>query len=106
MLLVLLLAVASSTCAALSTVFKHRAAQRASAPADAVPESPAATHERLAILRRELNGLVAAWNHRTGQAHGITHHRLRKELGGPPAAIASEKQLADRIDKLREWAAG
>ena len=42
------------------------------------------THEQLAVLRRELNGLVAAWHHRTGQAHGITHAALRKECGGPP----------------------
>ena len=49
------------------------------------PDSVAAvsTHEQLAILRRELNGLVAAWHHRTGQAHGITHAALRKECGGP-----------------------
>jgi superfamily II DNA or RNA helicase len=63
-----------------------------------------ATHERLAILRRELNGLVAAWHHRTGQPHGVTHAALRKECGGPPAAIASGEQLQARIDRLREWA--
>jgi superfamily II DNA or RNA helicase len=63
-----------------------------------------ATHERLAILRRELNGLVAAWHHRTGQPHGVTHAALRKECGGPPAAVASGEQLQARIDRLREWA--
>jgi superfamily II DNA or RNA helicase len=62
------------------------------------------THEQLAILRRELNGLVAAWHHRTGQAHGITHAALRKECGGPAAAVATADQLHARIDKLREWA--
>ncbi len=36
-----------------------------------------------ATLRRELNGLVAAWNHRTGQPHGVTHAALRQECGGP-----------------------
>ena len=41
------------------------------------------THEQLAVLRRELNGLVAAWHHRTGQAHGVTHAELRRECGGP-----------------------
>ena len=56
------------------------------------------THEQLAVLRRELNGLVAAWHHRTGQAHGITHAALRKECGGPAAAIASADQLQARID--------
>ncbi|HWM72779.1 MAG TPA: DEAD/DEAH box helicase [Nocardioides sp.] len=70
------------------------------------PDSVAAlsTHEQLAMLRRELNGLVAAWHHRTGQAHGITHASLRKECGGPAAAIANADQLQARIDLLREWA--
>ncbi len=63
------------------------------------------THEQLAVLRRELNGLVAAWHHRTGQAHGITHSTLRKECGGPAAAIASADQLQARIVRIREWAA-
>nr|WP_308189712.1 DEAD/DEAH box helicase [Nocardioides sp. cx-169] len=61
-------------------------------------------HEQLAVLRRELNGLVAAWYHRTGQAHGITHAALRKECGGPAAAVANAEQLHLRIDRLREWA--
>jgi len=80
--------------------------QKASAPdrsADTVAE--VSTHEHLAILRRELNGLVAAWHHRTGQAHGITHAALRKECGGPAAAVATADQLHARIDRLREWAA-
>ena len=63
-----------------------------------------ATHEQLALMRRELNGLVSAWNHRTGQAHGITHAALRKECGGPAAAIANAAQLRARIDRIREWA--
>ena len=63
------------------------------------------TFEQLALLRRELNGLVAAWNHRTGQPHGVTHAELRRACGGPPAAVASADQLRDRIDRLREWAA-
>ena len=64
------------------------------------------THERLAVLRRELNSLVAAWHHRTGAPHGVTHANLRKELGGPAAAVASADQLAQRIDKIRDWARG
>ena len=70
------------------------------------PDSVAAltTHEQLAMLRRELNGLVAAWHHRTGQAHGITHAALRKECGGPAAAVANADQLQARIDLLRDWA--
>ena len=56
------------------------------------------THEQLAVLRRELNGLVAAWFHRTGQPHGVTHAALRKECGGPAAAVATAEQLRARID--------
>ena len=41
---------------------------------------------------------------RTGQAHGLTHAALRKECGGPPAAVANAAQLTARIDRLREWA--
>ncbi len=63
------------------------------------------THEQLATLRRELNGLVAAWNHRTGQPHGVTHAALRKDCGGPASAIATAEQLRSRIDKIRDWAA-
>jgi len=63
------------------------------------------THEHLAVLRRELNGLVAAWNHRTGQPHGVTHAALRRECGGPAAAVATADQLTKRIDRIRDWAA-
>ncbi len=80
---------------------KQRAAPRPPA-SDTVAE--VSTHEQLAILRRELNGLVAAWHHRTGQAHGITHAALRKECGGPAAAVATAEQLHARIDRVREWA--
>ncbi|MCW2842927.1 MAG: type restriction enzyme res subunit, partial [Nocardioides sp.] len=77
--------------------------QKAAAPeADTVAE--VSTHEQLAVLRRELNGLVAAWHHRTGQAHGITHATLRKECGGPAAAVATAEQLNERIDRIRDWA--
>ncbi len=63
------------------------------------------THEQLAVLRLELNGLVAAWHHRTGQGHGITHAALRRECGGPASATANAEQLMARIDRLRQWAA-
>ncbi|GAA4731582.1 DEAD/DEAH box helicase [Nocardioides endophyticus] len=83
---------------------KQRAApkQESGHGADSVAE--VSTHEQLAVLRRELNGLVAAWHHRTGQAHGITHAALRKECGGPAAAVATADQLHARIDRLRDWA--
>jgi superfamily II DNA or RNA helicase len=63
------------------------------------------THEQLALLRRELNALVSAWFHRSGQPHGTTHATLRKECGGPAAAVATAEQLQARIDRVREWAA-
>ena len=79
--------------------------RRAKQPARPDPEVPElTTHEQLAVLRRELNGLVSAWHHRTGQAHGVTHAALRKECGGPAAAVASAEMLRKRIDRLREWA--
>jgi superfamily II DNA or RNA helicase len=81
---------------------KQKAARPADEP-DTVSEVSA--HEQLAILRRELNGLVAAWFHRTGQAHGITHSALRKDCGGPAAAVATGDQLRERIERIREWAA-
>jgi superfamily II DNA or RNA helicase len=84
---------------------KQRAAA-ASQPRPAETVAEVSAHEQLAMLRRELNGLVAAWNHRTGQPHGVTHNALRKECGGPAAAVATADQLRARIDLIREWAAG
>ncbi|WP_299052965.1 DEAD/DEAH box helicase [uncultured Nocardioides sp.] len=68
-------------------------------------ETRRTAHEQLAMLRRELNGLVAAWHHRTGTPHGVTHSTLRKDCGGPAAAAATAEQLQRRIDRLRDWAA-
>lgn len=93
------------------SLLQHRQRQRRDRRAAAEESRPdpelesTATHERLAILRRELNGLVAAWHHRTGQPHGVTHAALRKDCGGPAAAVATAAQLQARIDRLREWAA-
>lgn len=84
---------------------KSAMTERAEAAQEAVEGvAEVATHEQLAVLRRELNGLVAAWYHRTGTPHGMTHARLRKECGGPAAAVANAAQLAARIDRVREWA--
>ncbi len=85
----------------------HRQSERARrrTPAgEPVPPREVSTHEQLSTMRRELNGLVAAWYHRTGQPHGVTHAALRKQCGGPAAAAASAEQLAKRIDLVREWA--
>ncbi|RLV49804.1 DEAD/DEAH box helicase [Nocardioides mangrovicus] len=83
---------------------RKRRDEQTGAPEPSVREP--ATHERLSVLRRELNSLVAAWHHRTGQPHGVTHNTLRKELGGPPSAVASEVQLEQRIERIRDWARG
>jgi hypothetical protein len=74
-----------------------------SAPA---PSAPAATvsREGLAALRKELNGLVGAWSHRTGQPHGVIHAELRQACGGPAIPQASADQIRDRIAMIRKWA--
>jgi hypothetical protein len=35
----------------------------------------------------------------------VTHSALRRECGGPAAAVATAEQLQTRIDRLRDWAA-
>jgi hypothetical protein len=81
------------------------AAPGAPAGADAAASAPApVSREALAALRKELNGLVGAWNHRTGQPHGVIHNDLRKACGGPPLPQASADQIKARIDKIRHWA--
>jgi hypothetical protein len=62
------------------------------------------SREVLAALRKELNGLVGAWNHRTGQPHGVIHNDLRGACGGPPLPQATADQLRARIDMIRQWA--
>ncbi|MGI8329010.1 DEAD/DEAH box helicase [Actinomadura scrupuli] len=69
------------------------------------PEPERTASEDLQALRKELNGLVGAWNHRTGQPHGVIHNELRRTCGGPPAAQASGDDLRKRIAKIRDWAA-
>ncbi len=96
-------------------LLRRRQAQSANAQRSALRHAPArghdgadappSTHAHLSTLRRELNGLVAAWHHRTGQPHGSVHATLQRECGGPRAAAASADQLTERIDKIREWAA-
>ena len=89
----------------LRTRQSERARQQGRPGGPAHGAAPArSTHEHLALLRRELNGLVAAWNHRTGQPHGVTHTALRKECGGPLAAVATAEEIQSRIDALRTWA--
>jgi len=58
----------------------------------------------LAALRKELNGLVGAWSHRTGQPHGVIHAELRQTCGGPPLPQATADQIQARIATIRRWA--
>jgi len=81
---------------------QHQAKQVARGGAE--PPEAYSTHRRLRELRKELNGLVAAWHHRTGKPHGVIHAALVSECGGPPSAVASEDQLQERIDAVRQWA--
>jgi superfamily II DNA or RNA helicase len=65
---------------------------------------PTVSREALAALRKELNGLVGAWSHRTGQPHGVIHSELRKACGGPAIPQASAEQIQARIEMIRKWA--
>ncbi|HEX3752290.1 MAG TPA: DEAD/DEAH box helicase [Streptosporangiaceae bacterium] len=82
-----------------------RAAVPAPGPDATADTAPPVSREALAVLRKELNGLVAAWNHRTGQPHGVIHNDLRKACGGPPLPQATADQIRARIDQIRHWAA-
>ena len=80
---------------------------KAAAASSATPaEAPVSTvsRERLAALRKELNGLVGAWSHRTGQPHGVIHTELRRACGGPAIPQASAEQIQARIEMIRQWA--
>ena len=81
-------------------------AQAATAGPDGAPTAkpPTVSREQLAALRKELNGLVGAWSHRTGQPHGVIHNELRNSCGGPALPQASAEQIKARIDKIRQWA--
>ena len=67
-------------------------------------QAPTVSREQLGALRKELNGLVGAWSHRTGQPHGVIHNELRSSCGGPALPQASAEQIRARIDKIRQWA--
>jgi len=80
-------------------------ATRSTAPsASATSPKSAVSRESLSALRKELNGLVGAWSHRTGQPHGVIHSELRDACGGPPIPQASAEQIQSRIQMIRQWA--
>jgi superfamily II DNA or RNA helicase len=78
-----------------------RPAEAATAPE---VKAPTVSREQLGALRKELNGLVGAWSHRTGQPHGVIHNELRNSCGGPALPQASAEQIRTRIDRIRQWA--
>jgi hypothetical protein len=68
-------------------------------------ERPVMTRKQLLELRKELQGLVGAWHHKTGKPHGTIHGELRRVCGGPAVAQATAAQLQKRVDTVRRWAA-
>jgi len=72
--------------------------RRADTAVDTAPKPAQLTAgERRIALRRQLNALVAARHHSTGQPHGKIHAELRRICGGPPSAQATIEQLEERI---------
>jgi superfamily II DNA or RNA helicase len=84
-------------------LLRRRQADHASRAPRAERAEPS-THQVLRDLRKELNGLVAAWHHRTDIPHGVIHAELRTACGGPPTAVAGADELQQRIDHIRHWA--
>ncbi len=74
-----------------------KAAQPGEEPAGPAAGTGPTASETLAALRKELNGLVAAWHHRTGQPHAAIHAELRRSCGGPALAQATAEQIRSRI---------
>jgi superfamily II DNA or RNA helicase len=99
---------AAEKSAAEKSAAQKSAAQARPAPVPAAPaaEAPAppVSRQALAALRKELNGLVGAWSHRTGQPHGVIHAELRRTCGGPQLPQATADQIQARIDMIRRWA--
>jgi superfamily II DNA or RNA helicase len=83
---------------------QHQARQLKKGPAVPAPERERSAFEVLSGLRKELNGLVGAWHHRTGKPHGAIHAELRTACGGPPSPQATAVQLQERIETMRRWA--
>jgi superfamily II DNA or RNA helicase len=67
------------------------------------PVPPQTTRETLAALRKELNSLIGARHHLTGQPHGTIHADLRRACGGPALPEATADQIQARINMIRRW---
>ena len=83
---------------------QHQAKQLRNAPVVTAPTPERSAFEVLSGLRKELNGLVGAWHHRTSKPHGAIHAELRAACGGPPTPQASADELQERIETMRRWA--
>ena len=83
----------------------HQAQHARRQPAQA-PAADVVDHRKLAELRKELNALVAAWARRSKTPHGVVHTRLRESSGGGEVAVATQKQLEERIAQVRRWFVG
>jgi superfamily II DNA or RNA helicase len=83
---------------------QHQAKQLKKAPVVTAPTREKSAFEVLSGLRKELNGLVGAWHHRTGKPHGAIHAELRAACGGPPTPQAAAAELQERIETMRRWA--
>jgi len=76
----------------------------AAAPGGSSAARAPSARETLAALRKELNLLITAWHHRTGQPHAVIHADLRRACGGPSLPEATGQQIRARIDTIRRWA--
>ncbi len=70
----------------------------------AAPPGPVSAGERRVVLRRQLNALVAAHHHRTGQPHGKIHAELTANLrrsaqrpGHDRAARGADRHRSDAL---------
>ncbi|HYN75939.1 MAG TPA: DEAD/DEAH box helicase [Candidatus Limnocylindria bacterium] len=91
------------------TVLRARQAEQVAARGRrrVTAEEPApTTAEAVRALRKELNGLVGAWHHRTGRPHATIHAELVRACAGPPAALADAATLQCRVVTIRTWAVG
>ncbi len=95
---------ASASAPAGTSAARPGALRPAAAAAPEAPAAPPVSRQALAALRKELNGLVGAWSHRTSQPHGVIHNNLRQTCGGPPLPQATAEQIRARIDTIRRWA--
>ncbi|HKX65752.1 MAG TPA: DEAD/DEAH box helicase [Intrasporangium sp.] len=68
--------------------------------------APVAQHRALAAQRKELNKLVSAYARQKGHQHATVHLDLRRACGGPDLAAASSEQVAERIERIRNWLVG